>query len=133
MKKSRRPDNEDEGEQMNEPNSKQPHPENRPQLTGPELALEMTNQLARLNINMEAQLKMAEQQLALTDELNGRLEVLTRACEILADMKDQGKIKVGFLEFAEAMTQADLEIMGEEEEGDPEEEEEEDGDIPRRR
>lgn len=117
---------------MNEPNKKPPHPENNPPpLSGQELALEMVAQLTQLNANMALQLKMQEQQLALTDELNGRLEVLSRACEIVEEMKADGKPKIGFGEFAQAVAQADEEIMGED--GEEEEEEEDDGDIPSRR
>lgn len=108
---------------MNEPNRK-PHPENQPPLTPQDIALEMLNQLTRQNSLLEAKIKLDEQQLELIDELNGRLETVTRACQIVADMKEEGKIKIGFAEFAQAMAEADEEIMGEDEEGE--------GDIPAR-
>jgi len=108
---------------MVEPN--QPHPEN-PPLRGEQLALEMVQQLAALNQNMAARIELEKSQLALIDELNGRLETLTRACEIMGDKIADGKPKITIADFAEAMTQADEEIMGEEEEED-------EGDIPARR
>jgi len=113
---------------MNAPNqNNKPHPENQPVLTPNEIALEMLNQLTRQNMLLEAKIKIDEQQLTLIDELNGRLEVITRACQIVGDMKAEGKIKIGFAEFAEAVNEADEEIMGEDEE------EEGEGDIPSRR
>ncbi len=107
--------------------------DNPPPLRGEELALSMVSQLAALNQNFAVRGALEKRELALLDELNGRLEVFTRACYIAADMKAEGK-KVGIGEFAQAMAQADEEIMGED--GDETEEEEEDGsdgDIPARR
>ncbi len=115
---------------------KDPHDVPPPPLRGEELALSMVTQLAALNQNFAVRGQLERKQIALLDELNGRLEVLTRACVIAAEMKDQGK-KVGIGDFAEAMAQADEEIMGDgEEEGDEEDEEDEEdgeGDIPARR
>ena len=113
---------------MTQPNAPKPHPE-QPQMTPNEMAMEMVNQLTTLNVQIAAQIKLQEQQLALTDELNGRLEVISRACELVSEMKAEGKIKIGFAEFAEAVAEADREIMGD----DEEEEDEDEGDIPSRR
>lgn len=103
---------------------KDPRQEQTQPMRGEELALAMVNQLSELNQNFAARGQLEAKQLVLLDELNGRLEVLTRACYIAAEMKAEGK-KIGIGDFAEAVAQADEEIMREDEE-------EEDPDEPRR-
>lgn len=102
-----------------------------PPLTGPELAIEMVGQLAQLNATLAARTDVEGNQLKLMDELCGRLEVLTRACVIIAEAIDEGKPakSIGIGDFALAVATADEEIMGEGEE----EEEEDEPDPPLRR
>jgi hypothetical protein len=95
-----------------------------------QLAVSMVQQMSQFNENMAVMLETQRGQLALLDELNGRLETLTEACKILAEQKAEGKVKITILDFAEAMAQADEEVMGE---GEEEEEGGGDGTVPFRR
>lgn len=105
-------------------------PTDPPASRGEQLAVSMVQQLSVLSAALAAREATDKGLIVLLDELNGRLETLTVACKILAEMKADGKPKIGFGEFAEAMAQADEEVMNED---DEEEEEDGRGDVPLRR
>jgi hypothetical protein len=94
--------------------------EQKPRLSGEELALHMVEQLTILNSRIGQLIQVTEVLGGLADTLNGHFEVVHLAMDLAKALK--GKQKPTIIDFAECWVEAADEILPEEEE--------EDGDIP---
>ena len=96
--------------------------EEKPKPNGDVLAVQMLDALIALQVQMQANSKLAEEFCVKMDDLIGHFEVIGLTMEILAGMKD--KQKLDLKDLARAYIEANEEIFGEGEEdvddqGDP--------------
>jgi regulator of sigma D len=96
--------------------------EAKPKPNGDALAVQMLDTLIALQVQMQANAKLASEFCEKMDDLIGHFEVVGLTMEILAAMKD--KQKLDLKDLARAYIEANEEIFGEEEEdvddpGDP--------------
>jgi hypothetical protein len=96
--------------------------EEKPKPNGDALAVQMMDTLIALQLQLQANAKLAAEYMEKMDDLIGHFEVIGATMEILAEMKD--KPKLDLKDLARAYIEANEEIFGEEEEdvddpGDP--------------
>ena len=96
--------------------------EEKPKPNGDALAVQMLDTIIALQIQLQANAKLASEFCEKMDDLVGHFEVIGLTMEILADMKD--KPKLDLKDLARAYIEANGEVFGESEEdvddpGDP--------------
>lgn len=91
------------------------------------LAVDMVRSLVQLGDTIKSSIVLQAELKDSIDQLIGHCEVFGRAMEIVAEKKEEGKVKWTLADFAESYLEAADEIMPAEGEEGEEEEEEDDG------